>query len=97
MRVEWTEKALDALSDLYVVLSLLDQDAMAKSVAGINRRLADDPEAFGESRSPWVRVWFTEGLMLRFDIDPAGQRVTVYEVTRVRPRKRYRSRVTGGM
>jgi hypothetical protein len=88
MRVAWTEKALDELSDLYVTLSLIEQDAMAKSVAGINRKLAEDPEGVGESRSPWVRVWFTEGFMLRFDIDPAGQRVTVYEVTLVRPRKR---------
>jgi hypothetical protein len=56
MRVEWTERALDELSDLYVVLSLLEQDAMAKSVAAINRRLALTPDAVGESRSPWVRV-----------------------------------------
>ena len=88
MRVVWVEEALDQLSDLYVVLSLIEQDAMAKSVVGINRQLADNPEAVGESRTPWVRVWFVAGLMLRFNIDPAGQRVTVYEVTRVRPRKR---------
>jgi hypothetical protein len=88
MRVVWTEKTLDALSDLYVVLSLVEQDAMAKSVAGINRKLAENPDELGESRSPWVRVWFTDGLILRFDIDPAEQKVTVYEVTRVRPRKK---------
>lgn len=88
MRVEWAEEALDQLSDLYVVLPLIEQDAMAKSIVGINRKLADDPHALGESRTPWVRVWFVDGLILRFDIDPAEQVVTVYEVTRVRPRKR---------
>jgi len=88
MRVEWSEKALDQLSDLYVVLSLIEQDAMAKSVSRINRTLATSPHELGESRSPWVRVWFVDGLILRFDIDPAEQVVTVYEVTRVRPKKR---------
>jgi len=88
MRVAWTEKALDELSDLYVMLSLIEQDAMAKSVAGINRQLADNPDAVGESHTPWVRVWFVAGLLLRFDIGPAEQKVTVYEVSRVRPRKR---------
>jgi hypothetical protein len=29
-----------------------------------------------------------DGLMLRFDIDPVEDVVTVYEVTRVRPKKR---------
>jgi hypothetical protein len=87
MRVEWAEDALDQLSDLYVVLSLIEQDAMAKSVTGINRRLAENPEDLGESRTPWVRVWFVDGLILRFDIHPAEQVVTVYEVTRVKPRK----------
>jgi hypothetical protein len=84
----WSEKALDQLSDLYVVLSLIEQDAMAKSVTQINRQLALNPDELGESRSPWVRVWFVDGLILRFDILPAEQKVTVYEVTRVRPKKR---------
>ena len=87
MRVIWVEEALDQLTDLYVVLPLVEQDAMARSVARINRTLALNPEAQGESRTPWVRVWFVDGLMLRFDIHAADQRVTVYEVTRVRPKK----------
>jgi hypothetical protein len=56
MRVIWVEEALDQLSDLYVVLLLVEQDAMARSVARINRTLALNPEAQGESRTPWVRV-----------------------------------------
>jgi hypothetical protein len=88
MRVEWIEEALDQLSDIYVTLTLAEQNAMAREVERINRLLAADPEALGESRSPWVRVWFVSGLIIRFDITPADQMVTVYEVTRITPRKR---------
>lgn len=87
MRVEWAEEALDQLSDLYVVLPLAEQDAMARLVERINRSLAVNPDELGESRKPWVRVWFVNELMVRFDISPAEQVVTVYEVTRVAPRK----------
>lgn len=88
MRVEWVTEALDQLADLYVVLTLIEQDAMAKSVARINRQLALNPHELGESRTPWVRVWVVDGLMLRFDIDPVEQVVIVYEVSQVRPKKR---------
>jgi hypothetical protein len=88
MRVEWVEEALDQLADLYVVLSLVDQDALAKSISRINKTLAINPHELGESRTPWVRVWFVDGLIVRFDIDPTKQEVTVYEVSRMRPKKR---------
>lgn len=88
MRVEWIEETLDQLSDIYVTLTLDEQLVMARAVERINRQLAGDPESVGESRSPWVRIWFTSGLIIRFDITPAEHEVTVYEVTRITRRKR---------
>lgn len=88
MRVEWAEEALDQLTDIYVTLPLAGQDAMARLVERANQSLAATPDQLGESRKPWVRVWFVGELMIRYDISPAEQTVTVYEVSRVAPRKR---------
>jgi hypothetical protein len=84
----WTDPALDKLSHFYVTLTLTEQDELAKAVERINVLLAIRPDDLGESRAPWTRVWFESGLMLRFDIDPAQDRVTVYDLTRMRPKKR---------
>lgn len=88
MRVIGTDPALDKLSHFYVTLSLPEQDGLARTVERMNAVLALRPDELGESRKPWVRVWFEGGLMIRFEITPAEQLVTVYDVIRVQPKKR---------
>lgn len=87
MRLIWTPAALDKLSDFYVTLTLEEQDVLSRTVQRMNAQLRLRPDQLGESRTPWTRVWFESGLMLRFDIDPTEQTVTVYDVIRVRPKK----------
>lgn len=88
MRLIWTPAALDKLSDFYVTLTLDEQDVLARTVQRMNAQLRLRPDQLGESRTPWTRVWFEGGLMMRFEITPADELVTVYDVIRVRPKRR---------
>ncbi len=88
MRVIWAEEALDQLSDFYVQLSLLEQDAVFKTVSLMNRQLAIKADQLGESREAWSRVWFEGQLMIRYEIFPDEDVVKVTEVVRLKPKKR---------
>jgi hypothetical protein len=88
MRLIWSDTALDKLSDFYVTLTLDEQDVLERTVKGMNAQLRLRADQLGESRTPWVRVWFEGGLMVRFELTPAEDVVTVYDVIRVMPKKR---------
>ena len=67
MKVEWSDPAIDRLTELYVDLSLDDQRELARSLVGINNRLATDPWEVGESRGANQRVWFSQYLVIHFE------------------------------
>ena len=88
MRLIWSDGALDKLSDFYVTLTPDEQDLLERTVKRMNAQLRLRPDQLGESRTEWTRVWFEGGLMVRFEITPADDVVTVYDVIRVMPKKR---------
>ncbi len=81
--VVWRRAVLDMLADLYVTLSLADQQRVAAGVTAINARLASDPFAVGEGRNDdHNRIAFPPLLSVTFEIDPGARVVRVINVLR---------------
>lgn len=81
-RVTWHADILDALAGFYVEADTADRDRMAGGVDALNRRLADDPHAVGESRESEIRIAFLPLLMIRFRVDDCQRTVRVVGVGR---------------
>jgi hypothetical protein len=81
--VVWRQSVLDALADLYVILSLEEQDRMAAGVKTFNARVAREPFDVGEGREDdHDRIAFMPLLIIGFQVDPAARVVRVTGVTR---------------
>jgi plasmid stabilization system protein ParE len=84
--VEWHDKALDALADIWVAIGAAERDLYEQTVRDINARLAVGPAELGESRAnDRDRVWFNYPLVVWFRLYTGG-RVKVFHVARLRPR-----------
>ncbi len=75
--VAWSDAALDALADVYVVLDLAEQDRVAAAVTALNARLAKNPHAEGESRSGGFRITFIHRLAVSFWVNDTRRQVQV--------------------
>lgn len=78
----WLGAALDTLADIYITLNPADRDRLAAGAEALNRRLAADPHAVGESRGGNLRVAFTHLLVVRFRVDSSARIVRVTGVAR---------------
>ncbi len=72
MFVRWKQRALDHLADIYVALPLAEQRLLAADVEMVNRELLARGGELGESRGGTRRMWFTEWLVVSFNILPNG-------------------------
>lgn len=70
--VIWRDEALDELANLWVRLAPDGREALARSVAALNARLADDPLAEGESREGAERVAFVTRASVFFEVEEHG-------------------------
>lgn len=84
MTVEWTDRALDQLADIWVAATPAERAVIEQTVGAINARLAHDPASVGESRPNSRRVWFRHPLVVIFRMIPGGG-VIVSHVARLRP------------
>jgi plasmid stabilization system protein ParE len=82
--VEWAEKARDELADIYVQATPAERDALEQAVLALERDLADDAHAVGESRAGRLRFESRQFLAFWFEILPTGNGVRVVRVTRPR-------------
>jgi hypothetical protein len=81
--VVWRQAVLDVLADLYITLSLTDQQRVATGVKALNARLASDPFAVGEGRDDdHGRIAFPPLLCVTFEVDPVARVVRVINVVR---------------
>ena len=72
MRCDWTEEALDGLSDVYARLHLFEQRALVVTVERLDREMADHPADLGEEREPGTRFWVPGPLQIVFRLIPGG-------------------------
>jgi hypothetical protein len=68
---DWTEAALDQLSDAYVAAGESDRLELVAAVMDVNRELDGRPEEWGESREGGRRVAFFGRLTVHFRLPPA--------------------------
>jgi hypothetical protein len=83
-RVEWADRARDELADIYVQATPAERDDIEAAVLGIERDLAADPRAVGESRSGQLRFETRAPLGFWFSVPPDGSRARIIRVTRSR-------------
>lgn len=80
--VTWQAKVLDELASLYVMATPKERDRISVGIETVNRQLAIDPDAVGESRDGDRRVAFPDLLVIRYRIDREKQIVRVTGVAR---------------
>jgi plasmid stabilization system protein ParE len=84
--VEWTEKALDQLADIYVNVPREMRNPVVAAVEAIDRYLCEYGLKAGESRSGSIRIFFHELLVVNYAVNTENRIL----VTRVRPNRRLR-------
>jgi plasmid stabilization system protein ParE len=82
--VQWSESALDQLSDAYMAAGPADRHELVAATLAANRELADRPHDRGESRGDGLRVEFFGRLTVGFRPPFVGSRVAAVRVTSVR-------------
>jgi hypothetical protein len=75
--VIWRSRALDELADIVVRSDLATQDLIARQVAALNQRLADDPLDVGESRGGNLWIGIADPICILFEVSAAGGIVRV--------------------
>ena len=80
--VVWRSETLDALADIYVAADTVERARIATGVEVLNRQLAIDPHAEGESRDGNIRIAFPDLLVVRFRVENATATVRVVGVRR---------------
>lgn len=78
--VGWTESAEQKLTRLW--LSARDRQAIQEATAEVERVLATQPLAVGESRAGNFRIYFSGPLAVVYSVSVADRMVKVVEVTR---------------
>jgi hypothetical protein len=78
----WLTLVLDELAQLYVTVSSQERDRIAIGIEALNRQLATDPYAIGESRDGDQRVAFPDLLAVSYRIDRGMKIVRVTGVAR---------------
>lgn len=72
MFVIWKERALDLLADIYAVLPLTEQRELSAHVEFVNHELSEHGWELGESRGDNRRMWFTDWLVVSYNLIPGG-------------------------
>ena len=80
-RVFWSPYAEERLERL--LRGAADRDILAVAAREIDRQLAADPTAFGESRYETVRVAFLRPLGLQYEVLDDVRTVIVHDVWRI--------------
>lgn len=75
--VIWRDNALDDLADAWVTASLQMRAVIESRIADLNKRLASDPMAEGESREGKRRIVFDAPVVLTCLVDQADRVVRV--------------------
>ncbi len=76
-RVEWSQGALDRMTDAWLDADSALRPAITAAVSRIDEHLADDPAGKGELRSAGRRVLFTPPLGISYRIYPHQRTVVV--------------------
>lgn len=82
--VEWEDAARDELADIWVQAAPGERTGIERAVLAMERDLADDPLAVGESRFDRVRVETRSPLTVWFEVSADGRRVRVFRILRPR-------------
>jgi hypothetical protein len=82
--VEWEDAARDELADIWVQATPAERAVIEPVVLRLERDLADDPLAVGESRNGSLRVEFREPLTFWFQVWTGARRVRIVRVHRPR-------------
>ena len=85
-RVFWYPEAQHLLDALLEGSEL--RESISLAAQAIDRQLASDPFAFGESRSERMRIGFERPLAVQFEVLRDVRTVIVYNVRLVSPRSR---------
>jgi hypothetical protein len=85
-QVEWLQSALDELAHLWIAADAVLRQALTAATHEIDQRLADDPQAEGESRAVGRRLTFVPPLAVTFRVEADGRTVTVIEIRLYRRR-----------
>jgi hypothetical protein len=82
--VVWVGTAERALGNIWLLAS--DRSTVTKAAEAVDRALATNPEAIGESRDFNQRIIFSPPLALTYAIHADDRLVRVLRVWRIRPR-----------
>jgi hypothetical protein len=82
--VEWDDAARDELADIWVQATPAERAVIEPVVLRLERDLADDPLAVGESRNGPLRVEFREFLTFWLQVWESASRVQIVRVHRPR-------------
>ncbi len=83
-RVFWSPPAEQRLEE--IAFAAADPQAVAAAAREIDRRLVQNPVAFGESRDDTIRIAFVEMLGVQFEVLDDVRTVIVYDVWRINRR-----------
>ncbi|MGL6074766.1 MAG: hypothetical protein ACRC8S_11450 [Fimbriiglobus sp.] len=78
----WFDPALDKLADIFVTLTVAQQDTLTAGIERFHGSISRDPFDVGESRSGLTRIAFPPGLQVLFRVDISQRRVWVIDVIR---------------
>ena len=84
--VQWSRRALGAVTELWLASSSADRTLITRAVATIDERLGNDPKRLGESRDANERIWFVPPLIVIFEVDDVDRLVRVLNVRPLRRR-----------
>jgi plasmid stabilization system protein ParE len=80
MRIEWLQSALNELAAVWARADSARRKAITAASHQIDRRLANNPQNEGESRSGTKRILFVGPLIVYFRIEAGGRTVTILGV-----------------
>jgi hypothetical protein len=86
-RVEWLQSALDELTRQWVQANSSERQAITAAAHAVERRLAEDPLAEGESRPKGRRIAFFAPLAVTFRADDERRTALVLHVRVFRRRR----------
>jgi plasmid stabilization system protein ParE len=88
MRIEWLQSALNDLAAIWARADSVRRKAITAASHRLDRRLANNPQNAGESRSGTNRIVFIGPLIVFFRTEADGRTVTVLGVRESRPHRR---------